>query len=97
MGAQPDQPPTCSRTTVYLNAGQRLIASKAKFLLSTCLNEPGFSRNPWASFVEVLQDSEDPVVAREVSLVSTVVITPSEVRVRHGFEAEEWGSAARVG
>ena len=47
--------------------------------------------------VEALNDSEDSQVAREVSLVNVGVMTPNEVRARHGLSTEEWGEAARVG
>jgi HK97 family phage portal protein len=47
------------------------------------------------SEVEALKESEDSQVAREVSLVNAGVMTPNEVRARHGLEAEEWGAAAR--
>jgi HK97 family phage portal protein len=47
--------------------------------------------------VEALNDSEDSQVAREVSLVNAGVMTPNEVRARHGLSTEEWGEAARVG
>ena len=49
------------------------------------------------SEVEALNDSEDSQVAREVSLVNAGVVTPNEVRARHGLEAEEWGVGAKVG
>ena len=47
------------------------------------------------SSVEALQDSEDSKVAREVSLVNAGVMTPNEVRARHGLGAEAWGETAR--
>jgi HK97 family phage portal protein len=49
------------------------------------------------SSVEALGESEDSRVAREVSLVNAGVMTPNEVRARHGLEAQDWGEAARVG
>jgi len=49
------------------------------------------------SSVEALKDSEDSQVAREVSLVNAGVMTPNEVRARHGLEAEDWGVGARGG
>jgi phage portal protein BeeE len=49
------------------------------------------------SEVEALNDSEDSQVAREVSLVNAGVMTPNEVRARHGLEAEEWGAAVKGG
>jgi phage portal protein BeeE len=63
---------------------------------------PAFGLSPYEyrfkfdiSSVEALQDSEDSVVAREVSLVNAGVMTPNEVRVRHGLSAEAWGEAIR--
>jgi HK97 family phage portal protein len=44
------------------------------------------------SSVEALQDTEDSKVAREVSLVNAGVMTPNEVRTRHGLGAEAWVS-----
>jgi len=49
------------------------------------------------SAVEALKDSEDSQVAREVSLVNAGVMTPNEVRARHGLEMVEWGAVARSG
>jgi HK97 family phage portal protein len=49
------------------------------------------------SSVEALKDSEDSQVAREVSLVNAGVMTPNEVRARHGLEAEDWGVASKSG
>lgn len=49
------------------------------------------------SSVKALKDSEYSQVAREVSLVNAGVMTPNEVRARHGLEAEDWGVAARGG
>ena len=49
------------------------------------------------SSVEALQDSEDSKVAREVSLVNAGVMTPNEVRARHGLGAEAWGETAKSG
>jgi hypothetical protein len=44
-----------------------------------------------------LNESEDSLVAREVSLVNAGVMTPNEVRARHGLEAADWGAAAKGG
>ena len=49
------------------------------------------------SEIEALNESEDSLVAREVSLVNAGVMTPNEVRVRHGLEAADWGAAAKCG
>jgi len=49
------------------------------------------------SEVEALNDSEDSQVAREVSLVNAGVMTPNEVRSRHGLEPTDWGSTAKTG
>ena len=47
------------------------------------------------SEIEALSDSEDSLVAREVSLVNAGVMTPNEVRARHGLAPEEWGVGPR--
>jgi len=44
------------------------------------------------SEIEALNDSEDSLVAREVSLMAAGVVTPNEVRARHGLAPEPWGS-----
>ena len=49
------------------------------------------------SEIEALNESEDSLVAREVSLVNAGVMTPNEVRARHGLEAADWGAAAKGG
>lgn len=41
--------------------------------------------------------TEDSLVAREVSLVNAGVMTPNEVRARHGLGAEAWGEGPRSG
>jgi len=76
-------------------------------LIEDCLNRsliPAFGLSPQeyrfkfdVSSVEALNDSEDSRVAREVSLVNAGVMTPNEVRARHGLEAELWGEVARGG
>ncbi len=76
-------------------------------LIEDCLNRslvPALGLSPHEyrfkfdlSTVEALHDSEDSVVAREVSLVNAGVMTPNEVRLRHGLTAETWGEAARSG
>jgi HK97 family phage portal protein len=76
-------------------------------LIEDCLNRSlvpafGFSSHEYRfkfdiSDVEALKDSEDSQVAREVSLVNAGVMTPNEVRARHGLGAEEWGAAVRGG
>ena len=43
------------------------------------------------SEIEALNDSEDSLVAREVSLMAAGVVTPNEVRARHGLAPEPWG------
>ena len=43
------------------------------------------------SEIEVLNDSEDSLVAREVSLMAAGVVTPNEVRARHGLAPEPRG------
>ncbi|MDA1280259.1 MAG: phage portal protein [Chloroflexi bacterium] len=62
----------------------------------------GFSQHEYRfrfdlSAIEALNDSEDSVVAREVSLVNAGVMTPNEVRVRHGLIPEGWGALPRQG
>ncbi|MDP6666334.1 MAG: phage portal protein [Dehalococcoidia bacterium] len=47
------------------------------------------------SAIEALNDSEDSLVAREVSLVKAGVMTPNEARARHGLAAEAWGAEPR--
>ncbi|MBN4064361.1 phage portal protein [Dehalococcoides mccartyi] len=49
------------------------------------------------SEIEALNDSEDSLVSREVSLVNAGVMTPNEVRARHGLESTEWGEVAKTG
>ncbi len=49
------------------------------------------------SAIEALNDSEDSQVAREVSLVNAGVMTPNEVRARHGLTPEAWGEEPRNG
>jgi HK97 family phage portal protein len=76
-------------------------------LIEDCLNRSlvpafGLSANDYRfkfdlSTIEALNDTEDSQVPREVSLVNAGVMTPNEVRARHGLKAEEWGEAARVG
>ncbi|NQW21340.1 MAG: phage portal protein [Chloroflexi bacterium] len=48
------------------------------------------------STVEALNDSEDSQVTREVSLVNAGIITPNEVRTRHGLQPETWGVTAKI-
>jgi phage portal protein BeeE len=48
------------------------------------------------SEIEVLNDSEDSLVAMQVSLVAAGVMTPNEVRARHGLAPEPWGEEPRV-
>ena len=43
------------------------------------------------SEIEVLNDSEDSLVAMQVSLVAAGVMTPNEARARHGLAPEPWG------
>jgi len=43
------------------------------------------------SEIEALNDSEDSLVAREVSLMAAGVVTPNEVRARHGLAPEPRG------
>lgn len=76
-------------------------------LIEDCLNRSllsafGLSMHEYRfkfdlSEIEALKDSEDSLVAREVSLVNAGVMTPNEVRARHGLEAVEWGDAVRAG
>ena len=47
------------------------------------------------SAIEALNDSEDSLVAREVSLVNAGIMTPNEVRARHGLAPEAWGALPR--
>ena len=49
------------------------------------------------SAIEALNDTEDSLVAREVSLVNAGVMTPNEVRARHGLGPEDWGEGPRCG
>ena len=76
-------------------------------LIEDCLNRIlvpalGFASSEYrfrfdTSEIEALNESEDSLVAREVSLVNAGVMTPNEVRARHGLEAADWGAAAKGG
>ena len=75
-------------------------------LIEDCLNRSlvptfGLSQHEYRfkfdlSAIEALHDSEDSLVSREVSLVNAGVITPNEVRARHGLGAEEGGAMPRT-
>jgi HK97 family phage portal protein len=63
---------------------------------------PAFGLSPFEyrfrfdiSEIEDLNDSEDSLVAREVSLVSAGVMTSNEVRARHGLAPEALGALPR--
>lgn len=76
-------------------------------LIEDCLNRSlvpavGLSSHEYrfrfdVSVIEALNDSEDSLVEREVSLVNAGVMTPNEVRARHGLGAEAWGVGVRGG
>ena len=63
---------------------------------------PAFGLSPFEyrlrfdiSAIEALNDTEDSLVAREVSLVNAGIMTPNEVRARHGLAPEAWGEGPR--
>ena len=66
----------------------RGVASETEVILMTAYGSK-------QTAIEALNDSEDSLVAREVSLVNAGVMTPNEVRARHGLAPEPWGEGPR--